>query len=104
VKGNTAIKPLQGTYAGPNDATVIKPLDDSSKGVVVSCGINPDYGRISPYWMAASNIDEAIRNNTAVGGRRIALLDNFTWATPKDLIARFVSASMPGMLRRCNRI
>jgi phosphoribosylformylglycinamidine synthase len=33
--------------------------------------------------MAASVIDEAIRNNVAVGGRRIALLDNFTWGNPE---------------------
>ena len=33
--------------------------------------------------MAASAIDEAIRNNIAVGGRRIALLDNFTWGNPE---------------------
>jgi phosphoribosylformylglycinamidine (FGAM) synthase-like enzyme len=33
--------------------------------------------------MAASGIDEAIRNNVAVGGRRIALLDNFTWGNPQ---------------------
>jgi phosphoribosylformylglycinamidine synthase len=45
--------------------------------------MNPNYGRIDSYWMAASNIDEAIRNNTAVGGRRIALLDNFTWGNPE---------------------
>jgi len=83
VKGNTAIKPLQGRYAGPSDAAVIKPLDKSWKGLVISCGMNPNYGRISPYWMAASCIDEAIRNNTAVGGRRIALLDNFTWGNPE---------------------
>ncbi len=83
VKGNTAIKPLQGKHAGPNDAAVIKPLNKSWKGIVISCGINPSYGRISPYWMAASNIDEAIRNNVTVGGRRIALLDNFTWGNPE---------------------
>jgi phosphoribosylformylglycinamidine synthase len=45
--------------------------------------MNPNYGRIDSYWMAASNIDEAIRNNTAGGGRRIALLDNFTWGNPE---------------------
>jgi len=45
--------------------------------------MNPNYGKIDPYWMAASSIDEAIRNNTAVGGRRIALLDNFTWGNPE---------------------
>ncbi len=83
VKGNTLLKPLQGDYAGPNDAAVLKPLDDSIKGLVISCGMNPNYGKIDPYWMAASAIDEAIRNNVAVGGRRIALLDNFCWGNPE---------------------
>ena len=83
VKGNTTLKPLQGEYAGPNDAAVLKPLDDSWKGLVISCGMNPNYGKIDAYWMAASAIDEAIRNNVAVGGRRISLLDNFTWGNPE---------------------
>lgn len=83
VKGNTVLKPLHGEYGGPNDAAVLKPLKDSWKGVAISCGMNPGYGRIDPYWMAASAIDEAIRNNLAVGGRRIALLDNFTWGSPE---------------------
>ena len=83
VKGNTVLKPLQGTYAGPNDAAVLKPLDDSWMGIAISCGMNPNYGKIDTYWMAASAIDEALRNNVAVGGRRIALLDNFTWGNPE---------------------
>jgi len=45
--------------------------------------MNPNYGKIDPYWMAASAIDEAVRNNVAVGGRRIALLDNFVWGNPE---------------------
>jgi len=45
--------------------------------------MNPNYGKIDSYWMAASAIDEAIRNNVAVGGRRIALLDNFVWGNPE---------------------
>jgi phosphoribosylformylglycinamidine synthase len=83
VKGNTALKPLHGEYAGPNDAAVIKPLDDSWKGIAISCGMNPNYGKIDAYWMAAAAIDEAVRNNVAVGGRRIALLDNFVWGNPE---------------------
>ena len=83
VKGGTVVKPLQGWNAGPNDAAVLKPLEDSWLGVSISCGMNPRYGRIDPYWMAASAIDEAVRNNAAVGGRRIALLDNFTWGNPE---------------------
>ncbi|MEM2337460.1 MAG: phosphoribosylformylglycinamidine synthase subunit PurL [Candidatus Bathyarchaeia archaeon] len=83
VKGNTVLKPLYGEVGGPSDAAVLKPLRDSWRGLTVSCGVNPRYGKIDPYWMAASAIDEAIRNNVAVGGRRIALLDNFTWGNPE---------------------
>ncbi len=94
VKGNTILKPLQGKYSGPNDAAVLKPLDNSWKGIVISCGMNPKYGKIDTYWMAASAIDEAIRNNVAVGGRRIALLDNFTWGNPdkKERLGSLVKA------------
>jgi phosphoribosylformylglycinamidine synthase II len=83
VKGNTTLKPFQGQYAGPNDAAILKPLNHSWKGIAVSCGMNPNYGKIDPYWMAASAIDEAIRNNLAVGGQRIAILDNFVWGNPE---------------------
>ncbi len=94
VKGNTIIKPLQGKSGGPNDAAVLKPVDDSWTGVTLSCGINPSYGKIDSYWMAASAIDEAIRNNIAVGGRRIALLDNFVWGNPErpDRLGSLVKA------------
>ncbi len=83
VQGRTVLKPLQGRYSGPNDAAVLKPLSDSWRGIVISCGMNPRYGKIDPYWMAASAIDEAIRNNISVGGRRMALLDNFSWGNPE---------------------
>jgi phosphoribosylformylglycinamidine synthase II len=83
VKGNTTLKPMQGDYAGPNDAAVIKPLDNSWRGVAISCGMNPNYGKIDAYSMAASAIDEALRNNIAVGGTRVALLDNFVWGNPE---------------------
>jgi phosphoribosylformylglycinamidine synthase len=94
VKGNTILKPLHGEFSGPNDAAVIKPLENSWKGIVISSGLNPSYGKIDPYWMAASAIDEAIRNNVAVGGRRIALLDNFCWGNPEkpDRLAGLVKA------------
>jgi len=83
VKGQTVIKPLQGWKAGPSDASVLKPLDEEWKGVSVASGVNPRYGKIDPYWMAASVVDEAVRNSVCVGGRRWALLDNFTWGNPE---------------------
>jgi len=82
VQGGVIVKPLQGRDAGgPGDACVFKPLLDSPKGVIVACGMNPKYGDIDPYWMAAAAIDEAIRQVIASGGEleRIALLDNFSW-------------------------
>lgn len=82
VQGGTVIKPLVGaTLDGPGDAAVITPLLGSERGIALGCGINPYYGDLDPYWMAASAIDEAVRNVVAVGAdpSRIALLDNFCW-------------------------
>ncbi len=82
MQGASVIKPLTGvTNDGPGDAAVIRPKYDSDRGVAISCGMNPCYGDIDPYWMALSGIDEAIRNLVCVGARtdRIALLDNFCW-------------------------
>ncbi|MBN2456527.1 MAG: phosphoribosylformylglycinamidine synthase subunit PurL [Sedimentisphaerales bacterium] len=82
VQGGSVVKPLMGVNNdGPSDAAVIQPKLDSEKGLVISCGMNPLYGDIDPYWMGLAGIDEAIRNLICVGGRadRIALLDNFSW-------------------------
>ncbi|MFW9854348.1 MAG: phosphoribosylformylglycinamidine synthase subunit PurL [Candidatus Thorarchaeota archaeon] len=84
VQGNTIIKPLQGVnFDGHGDSSVIKPLNDSWMGVVISNGFNPNYSR-NPRKMALSSIDEAIRNNICSGGRRFSLLDNFSWGSPED--------------------
>jgi phosphoribosylformylglycinamidine synthase len=82
VQGGSVIKPLVGVQNdGPGDAAVVMPVLGSNVGLAVGCGINPRYGDHDPYWMAASAIDEAVRNVVAVGAdpQRIALLDNFCW-------------------------
>ncbi len=82
VQGGSVVKPLTGvSNDGPSDAAVIQPKLNSDRGLAISCGMNPLYGDIDPYWMALAGIDEAIRNLVCVGGRadRIALLDNFCW-------------------------
>jgi len=82
VQGGSVVKPLVGiNNDGPGDAAVIRPKFNSDRGLAISCGMNPLYGDIDPYWMALAGIDEAIRNLICVGGRadRIALLDNFSW-------------------------
>lgn len=85
VQGTSVIKPLVGVAAdGPSDAAVLRPLLNTYKGIAIANGINVRYGMIDPYWMAASCIDEAIRQVIAVGGSlaQIALLDNFCWGNP----------------------
>ncbi len=82
VQGASVLKPLVGRdNDGPGDAAIIRPVLGSEMGVIVANGINPRYGEIDPYWMAASAVDEALRQIVAVGGNlnRVALLDNFCW-------------------------
>jgi phosphoribosylformylglycinamidine synthase len=82
VQGGTMIKPLVGArHDGPGDAAVVTPVLGSYAGLAIGCGINPRYGNLDPYRMAAAAIDEAVRNVVAVGAdpSRIAILDNFCW-------------------------
>lgn len=92
VQGGTVVKPFVGpSMDGPSDATVLRPLDvvqatgqAGGKGVALSVGIRPAYGKIDPEAMAWAVVDEAVRNLVAVGAdpTHIALLDNFCWGNP----------------------
>jgi phosphoribosylformylglycinamidine synthase len=98
VQGTSVLKPLVGAGDdGPGDAAIIKPLPASDKGVIISSAVNPKYGDIDTYWMAASAIDEALRQIIAVGGSldRVALLDNFCWGNPEkpDRLGSLVRAA-----------
>ena len=98
VQGASVIKPLMGLdNDGPMDAAVIRPKYDHDKGVALSCGMNPCYGDIDPYWMALAGIDEAVRNLVCVGAdpERIAILDNYCWGdcTRPETLGALVRAS-----------
>jgi phosphoribosylformylglycinamidine synthase II len=86
VQGGTLVKPLTGPYNdGPSDACVIRPLDTrGSQAIVLSAGINPEFGKLDPYQMSVNVLDEALRNAVAVGAdpERMAVLDNFCWGDP----------------------
>jgi phosphoribosylformylglycinamidine synthase len=85
VQGGSVLKPLVGVrHDGPGDAAVLRPKLDSYRGIAIGCGINPRYGLIDPYPMAACCIDEALRAVVAVGGDPdyTAILDNFAWGKP----------------------
>ena len=99
VQGGSVVKPLVGVLNdGPSDAAVIRPVLASRRGLVIACGMNPRYGDIDPYHMAASAIDEALRNCVAVGAdpARIAVLDNFCWGdcTRPETLGSLVRAAL----------
>jgi len=87
VQGGSALKPMTGKENdGPSDAALVRPIECMEEGVavVVACGICPKFSDWDCYWMAASAIDEALRNVVAVGGdpASVAILDNFCWPDP----------------------
>ncbi|MDR0977706.1 MAG: phosphoribosylformylglycinamidine synthase subunit PurL [Endomicrobium sp.] len=103
VQGQTIIKPLQSNdieISGPGDAAVIFPytvVKGTKKGIVLSNGINPQYGKINTYKMAASAIEEALRNAVCAGAdvEKISVLDNFCWGNPNkpEILGSLVRAA-----------
>ena len=92
------MKPMVGiNNDGPSDAAIIRPVLDTDKGIIVANGVCPRYGELDPYWMAASAIDEALRQIIASGGNldRVALLDNFCWgnANRPEILGALVRAT-----------
>ena len=90
VQGTSVTKPLQGKGLVNSDSSVIKPVVDSERGVVLAQGFCPWYSQIDTYAMAACAIDTAVRNATCAGAQRdyLAILDNFCWSssdTPERL-------------------
>lgn len=86
VQSNNVVTPLQGKGRVNGQASVIKPLLTSNKGLVLSQGLYPEYSELDPYKMAAASIDTAIRNAVAMGANpeKIVLLDNFCWSSSDD--------------------
>ena len=98
VQGGSVVKPLVGAREdGPGDAAVVRPVLDSNKAIVISCGMNPRLGDLDPYQSALHAVDEALRNSIAVGGNleRTAILDNFCWGNcnKPDRMGTFVQAA-----------
>lgn len=86
VQGTAVTNPVQGKGRVNTEATVVKPLYESDKGLVLSQGMYPSYSEIDSYKMAAASIDTAFRNAVVAGSDpdRIALLDNFCWCSSND--------------------
>ncbi|MBW2568662.1 MAG: phosphoribosylformylglycinamidine synthase [Deltaproteobacteria bacterium] len=82
VQGTSVIKPLVGAGRDVNsDASVIRPVLDSNKGLAFAQALIPMYSVIDAYHMTSCTIDEAVRRLIAVGAdfKQIGGVDNFCW-------------------------
>lgn len=88
VRGNTVVKPLQGKIGRQThgDASVMKPLEHSYRGMALTSDVNPPYMAIDPYWGACSIIDEVCRNLVSVGARPHSFADCLNFGNPEKPI------------------
>ncbi len=85
VRENTVLKPLQGVLGkqGPGDASLIKPLEDSFKGIAISTDVIPKLTALDPKAGAMSVLDEAVRNLVAVGAEPHSFADCLNFGNPE---------------------
>ncbi|MCJ7516886.1 MAG: phosphoribosylformylglycinamidine synthase subunit PurL, partial [Methanomassiliicoccales archaeon] len=85
VRGSTVIKPLQGKIGSRThgDASVVKPLRDSYRGLAIAIGVNPWFTTLDPYRGGLSAVDEMCRNLTAVGAVPHSLTDCLNFGNPE---------------------
>ncbi|MCP4681450.1 MAG: phosphoribosylformylglycinamidine synthase, partial [Desulfobacterales bacterium] len=82
VQGTSVVKPLVGADQDVNtDASVIRPVLSSEKGLAFAQSLLPYYSAIDAYHMTTCTIDEAVRRLVAVGAdpEQIGGVDNFCW-------------------------
>lgn len=85
VRAATILKPLQGVLgkASHGDAAVLKPLENSWRGLAVATASTPQFTRLHPFRGGAGAVDEVCRNLVAVGARPAALSDCLNFGNPE---------------------
>jgi phosphoribosylformylglycinamidine synthase subunit PurSL len=86
VQANAVLPPLQGRGRVNGETSVIRPVLNSKRGVIMSQGFYPYYTEIDSYKMSAASIDTAVRNAVANGADPdyLAILDNFFWCSSTE--------------------
>jgi phosphoribosylformylglycinamidine synthase II len=85
VRAATVLKPMQGLIGKEThgDAAVIKPLEESFRGLAITSDVNPSFCKLNPFWGAASAVDEACRNLTSVGAVPHSFADCLNFGNPE---------------------
>ncbi|MEM0342847.1 MAG: phosphoribosylformylglycinamidine synthase subunit PurL [Thermoplasmata archaeon] len=85
VRGATVIKPLHGKLGhwSHGDAAVLKPIEESFRGLAIATAANPFFSAIDPYRGGKSIVDEMCRNLAAVGARPHSFTDCLNFGNPE---------------------
>jgi phosphoribosylformylglycinamidine synthase len=97
VRGATLLKPLQGKIGTEThgDASVIKPLLETNRGIALTTDVNPEFLGLDPWRGTMSAVDEACRNLISVGSKPVALLDCLNFGDPEkpEIMGQFVQTN-----------
>jgi len=85
VRARTYGPPLVGkeNFETHADASIIKPLEGSKRGLAMTADVNPYLMKLDPFWGAASAMDETVRNLVAVGARPHCFADCLNFGNPE---------------------
>jgi len=85
VRGNTILKPMQGLINKQThgDASVLKPLKNSFRGLSITSDVNPILCRLDPFWGSASAVEEVVRNLVAVNSIPHSMADCLNFGNPE---------------------
>ncbi|MCL4317625.1 MAG: phosphoribosylformylglycinamidine synthase subunit PurL [Candidatus Thermoplasmatota archaeon] len=85
VGGKTTIKPLHGlpAFQSHGDASVLKPLERSWKGMAVTVSAKPRIASVNPYQGALHAVDELCRNLVSVGARPDSITNCLNFGSPE---------------------
>ncbi len=85
VRASTVVPPWVGELNSDAhaDASVIKPLDDSWRGLAFGAGLNPALTALDPYKGTLNAVDELARNLACVGARLDSIADCLNFPNPE---------------------
>ena len=85
VRGATVIKPLQGKlgHSSHGDAAVLKPIEDSYRGLAIATASNPYACSVDPYRGGKTCVDEMCRNLASVGARPHSFTNCLNFGNPE---------------------
>ncbi len=96
VRGQTVLPPFVGDPGNEthSDATIVKPVEESSRGLVITSGSKPLLVSIDPYRGTIETAVEAYKNILSSGGRPHSIVDALNFGNPEreEIMGQFAES------------